>query len=341
LLPLYLRNGLSGEGRSGKEKVVYTIHNLAFQGIFNGDVYSYTNLPFFCFSVDTLEYYGNINCLKGGVNAADVVTTVSHTYAKEIRTAEWGCGLHGVFGNLGPRLVGIVNGIDLNVWNPATDKMIAAHFNREDVSGKTACKADLIRRMKLSIQPGDPLIGMVTRLTSQKGIDLIDQTMPEIMAETTAGMVILGSGSSEYLAMISGWMKQWPGRVVVKTGFDVKLAHRIEAGCDIYLMPSKFEPCGLNQLYSLRYGAIPVVHAVGGLADTIIDVDDHPSTGYGFSFANFDSKTLVGKIKSATACFRQPKRWAEMQQRAMRQDFGWINSAKAYGDLYTKLVASV
>ena len=340
LMPLYLRYGLKGEGRPCREKTVFTIHNLAFQGIFNGDHYSYSNLPFSCFSVDVLEYYGNINCLKSGITSSDMVTTVSDTYAKEIQTEEWGCGLNGVLSNRNDRLRGIVNGIDPQLWNPAGDKHIAAAYDLNDLTGKMACKADLIRRMKLSIQPTDPLLGMITRLTAQKGIEIIDDSLPAIMKETSAGLVLLGSGSESYTSLVMEWAKKWPGRVVVKTGFDVKLAHRIEAGADVYLMPSKFEPCGLNQLYSLRYGTLPIVHSVGGLDDTIIDAINEPSTGYGFKFRKYDGMSFTNTFIQAVNLYKKPDRWKELQRRAMQQDFSWTKSAERYSALYSELLSS-
>lgn len=337
LLPLYLRHGLSGEGRLCREKIVMTVHNLSFQGVFNGDEYSYTNLPFSCFSVDTLEFYGNVNCLKGGIIASDLVTTVSQTYAKEVQTSDWGCGLQGVFASINAKFRGILNGIDTDSWNPATDKHIAEHYSASDISGKAACKADLIRRMKLTIKAADPLFGMVTRLTPQKGIELLDEVLPFLMSETSAGFVLLGSGSAEQESLVSGWAKRWPGRVVVKMGFDVKLSRRIEAGCDMYLMPSKFEPCGLNQLYSLRYGTIPIVHGVGGLEDTIVDASSDPSHGYGFKFADYRVEAFEKSISHALAAYAKKDVWKSIQQRAMATDFSWTRSAREYSSAYRQL----
>lgn len=338
LLPLYLHYGLSGEGRSAREKVVFTIHNLSFQGIYGGDYYSYTNLPFSCFSVPMLEYYGNVNCLKGGIKSADVVTTVSQTYAREIQSEATGCGLHGVLQEVSGRLFGIANGIDTNIWNPASDGFIAAPYDHAHLDGKKACKADLIRRCKLKLEPDAPLIGMITRLTPQKGIELVDAALPAILGETNAGLIILGSGTDEMVSMINAWANRWPGRVVARTGFDVKLSHRIEAGADIYLMPSSFEPCGLNQLYSLRYGTVPVVRRVGGLADTVLDVSDDPEHGFGFSFKDFTASALANTVKKAIGMFAQRDVWSAIQQRGMTRDFSWQNSAKQYLDLYRKFV---
>ncbi|HMP88680.1 MAG TPA: glycogen synthase GlgA [Kiritimatiellia bacterium] len=339
LMPLYLKYGMKGEGRKCREKTVFTIHNLAFQGIFNGDDYSYSNLPFSCFSVDVLEYYGNISCMKSGITSSDMVTTVSETYAREIQTEEWGCGLQGVLANVKDRLRGIVNGIDMDEWNPDKDKNIASNYNSENMDGKSVCKADLIRRMKLKISPDAPLIGMVTRLTVQKGIALVHQVIPEIMEKTNAGLVVLGSGSDEYQEMVTSWVTKWPGRVVVKLGFDIKLAHRIEAGADIFLMPSKYEPCGLNQLYSMRYGTIPIVHNVGGLADTVVDVTKNPGQGYGYKFHTFTKEALAEAIHGSIKDFANKKQWIALQKRAMNQDFSWFNSARQYEELYLSLIS--
>jgi starch synthase len=330
LMPLYLRHGLQGEGRGGREKTVFTIHNLAFQGIFNGDEFSYSNLPFSCFSVETLEYYGNVNCLKSGITSSDLVTTVSRTYAREIQTEEWGHGLHGVLANVAPRLRGIVNGIDHELWDPSRDKALAARYGIHDLEGKQACKADLIRRLKLTIAPDEPLFGMITRLTNQKGVELVDDVLPWIMEQTRAGLVLLGSGSEEYQEMVRRWAARWPGRVIVRFGFDAKLAHRIEAAADIYLMPSKFEPCGLNQLYSLRYGTIPVVHAVGGLEDTVVDMTESPQGGYGFKFKDFSNAALQAAIQRALTAYKKPSIWKNIQSQAMKQDFSWGNAARHY-----------
>ncbi|HMO05658.1 MAG TPA: glycogen synthase GlgA [Kiritimatiellia bacterium] len=330
LLPLYLRHGLQGEGRGGREKTVFTIHNLAFQGIFNGDEFSYSNLPFSSFSVETLEYYGNVNCLKSGITTSDLVTTVSRTYAREIQTEENGHGLHGVLANAAPRLRGIVNGIDHEVWDPTRDKALAARYGIHDLSGKQDCKSDLIRRLKISLAPDEPLFGMVTRLTNQKGVELVDDVLPWIMEQTKGALVLLGSGSEAYQEMVTRWGKRWPGRVVVRFGFDAKLAHRIEAAADIYLMPSKFEPCGLNQLYSLRYGTIPIVHAVGGLEDTVVDLTESPHGGYGFKFKDFSSAALQGSVQRALAAYKKPSMWKSIQLQAMKQDFSWRNSARQY-----------
>ncbi len=339
LVPLYLKHGMKGEGRHGKEKTVFTIHNLAYQGRFSGHEYSYTNLPFSCFSVDCLEYYGDINCMKAGITASDYITTVSKSYAREIQTEAWGQGLHGVLTDHQARMRGILNGIDTHIWNPDTDKAIARTYSRKDLSGKRTCKQDLIERMKLKISPETPLIGIVSRLADQKGMDILAEAMESIM-QMDVGFVLLGSGQDKYQDQCRKWVRQWPGRVSVRIGFDVRLAHQIEAGCDIFLMPSKFEPCGLNQLYSLRYGTIPVVHQVGGLADTVIDIHAFPNEGYGFSFQRYLASELTNAVDRAVDAYRRPAMWSTLQDRAMQQDFSWNRSAREYRELYQQLVRS-
>lgn len=338
LLPLYLRYGMSGEGRSAREKVIFTIHNLSFQGIFGGDYYSYTNLPFSCFSVETLEYYGNVNCLKGAVNSADMVTTVSATYAREIQMEAWGHGLHGVFKDASAKLRGICNGIDTVAWDPASDPALAANYDVRHLHGKSTCKNDIIRRARLRIKDKDPLLGMVTRLTPLKGMQLVDEILPFIMAETKAGLIILGSGTEEELAGIHDWAARWPGRVAVRCGFDLKLAHRIIAGADIYLMPSQHEPCGLNQLYSMRYGTVPVVHKVGGLADTVTNCREQPDQVNGYVFQEFTAASFQDALMKALMDFRHPQRWQALQQHGMTGDYSWRNVARQYVEVYRKLV---
>jgi len=342
LVPLYLQHGLSGEGRIRKEKTVFTIHNLAFQGIFGGDNFSYTNLPFSSFNVDSLEYYGNVNSLKGGITSADIVTTVSETYAREIQTKEWGCGLDGVLRSSRNRLRGIANGIDTSIWDPARDPHIIQHYSSTDLQAKRDCKLDLLKRMKLSAaKPDAMLIGMVTRLTEQKGLDLMETVIDSVMQDHDVSLALLGAGADDVVARVKMWESRYPGRISVKTGFDVKLAHRIIAGCDLFLMPSKFEPCGLNQLYCLRYGTLPLVHRVGGLADTILGLESAPEDGYGFVFDHFTGESFMRSMNRAREAYKNQGKWMAAQRRAMSQDHGWGRSAQEYMKLYAELVPAV
>jgi starch synthase len=339
LLPLFLEHGIQGTGRGRKEKTVFTIHNLAYQGIFSGDNYSSTNLPFFCFSVDTMEFYGNISFMKCGITTSDIITTVSKTYAEEIQTEESGCGLHGVLATVKDRLVGIINGIDNEAWNPATDPHIATPFSAADLSGKKACKRDLIQRMGLKISDDTPLIGMVTRLVEQKGFDILALAMDELM-KLDVGVALLGTGREQYEELCKEWAETWPGKFAFVLDYDPELSHKIEAGSDLFLMPSQFEPCGLNQLYSLRYGTIPVVHAVGGLKDTIEDVGPDGQIGYGVQFKAYTPMAMLEAIHRAIELYRKRETWDSVVNRAMAQEFSWARSADEYVAIYERILAA-
>lgn len=338
LIPLFLRHGIRGTGRQQTERTVFTIHNLAYQGLYPGAQYALTNLPFSCFNMDCAEFYGNINCIKAGITSAHLVTTVSRTYAQEIRTEEYGCGLHGVLAKMGDRLIGVIHGVDYSTWNPAMDPYLIKTYGAEDLDGKRACKEDLCRRMGLNLPIEQPLIGMVTRLVDQKGLDILAAAIPELM-KREVGFVLLGAGQENYQKLSLAWSEQWPGRFAVRLGFDNPLAHQIEAGSDIYLMPSRFEPCGLNQLYSLRYGTLPVVHATGGLEDTITDIDESGSQGTGFKFRTYTPEGLLSAVDRALALYANREKWLELMIRAMRQDFSWDRAAEDYLDIYRRVLS--
>ena len=339
LIPLFLKHGVQGMGRNQTERTAFTVHNLAYQGIFPGTMYSLTNLPFFCFTMDILEYFGNINCMKAGIVTSNVVTTVSRTYAQEIMTEEYGCGLQGVMAKLGNRLVGIVNGVDYSTWDPSQDRMLAARYSMEDLAGKKTCKEELMHMLGLKGNLDTPLFGMVTRLADQKGLDILQQAMPVIM-DSGANFALLGSGSEKYRKLCEECQSKWPGRFVMQYGFDPSLAHKIEGGADIYMMPSKYEPCGLNQMYSLRYGTIPIVHAVGGLEDTIEDMSADGGTGTGFKFRAYTTDGLLEAVRRALALYRQKDVWPGIVRRAMKQDFSWDRSADSYEMLYQRIMTA-
>ena len=338
LIPLFLRHGIHGMGRSMSERVVFTVHNLAYQGIYPGSQYSLTNLPFFCFNMDLLEFYGNINCIKGGIAGSEVITTVSKTYAQEIRTEEYGCGLHSVLSRLGDRLVGIIHGADYSVWDPATDSHLAQRYSRDDLGGKRACKEDLIRLVGLTVPPDTPVVGMVSRLVDQKGFDILSEAVPALMNMGVA-FVLLGAGQEKYHALGKEWAEKWPGRLAVRLGYDNPLAHKIEGGADIYLMPSRFEPFGLSHLYSMRYGTVPIVHAVGGLEDTVEDVSSDGARGTGFKFKAYTADGLVGAVQRSLEFYRRPDVWAGIMRRSMEKDFSWDRTAEEYLVLYRGLTA--
>jgi starch synthase len=340
LMPYFLEYGMQGMGRGRAEKVVFTIHNMAFQGVFADSEFPISNLPYSCFSLDQLEYYGNLNCMKGALIMSDAITTVSGRYAQEILTPEFGCGLEGVLADLEHKLTGIVNGVDYSVWNPETDMLIAANYAADDLSGKETCKNDLLKEMGLKITQNKrvPLIGLVSRLADQKGMDLLAESMDSIMEEDVQ-FVLLGSGQDIYQDLCHQWAKKWPGRFAIYIGYNQALAHQVEAGSDFFMMPSKFEPCGLNQLYSLRYGTVPVVHATGGLDDTITNIPDSAADGNGFKFATYTVDDLLSSVRAGLALYKNQAEWCKVQKRIMQQDFSWTRSAKEYAELYRRIVA--
>ena len=317
---------------------VFTIHNLAYDGYFSHDDFNNLNLPPAWWSPNHVEFFGGFSMLKAGMIFADHVTTVSPTYAKEICTPEFGNRLDGVLRSLGDKLTGILNGIDVDIWNPQTDSHIAANytFDHSFKPGKAANKAGLLR--EVGLPAGDaPLLGFIGRLVEQKGVDLILAALPLLFENTTANAVVLGSGHMAYETELTRLAAQFPQRLHVHIGYSEDLAHQIEAGADMFLMPSRFEPCGLNQMYSLRYGTPPVVNNTGGLADTVVDVTlktlkDGTATGFVIKQADFES--LYAMILSALELHRNKKLWHQVCITAMQQDLGWGASARAYQQLY-------
>lgn len=337
LIPLFLRHGIHGAGREGNERCVFTIHNLAYQGIYPASSFAHTNLPYNCFDIHGVEYYGNLSCLKGGITSADQVTTVSHTYAREIQTEAQGQGLHGILDAQGDRLAGILNGLDYRAWNPATDPHIHTHFDSHDLTGKKACRQELLAHYGLQDKVGAPVVGMVSRLVAMKGVDLVAEIMPKLMKKGVR-FVLLGSGLPEYHELAQLWMQKWPEQCGCILGYRPEIAHKIYAGCDLFLMPSEIEPCGLSQLYSMRYGTVPVVHATGGLADTVIDPDQDPQRASGFSFANYDPKSFWKAVQRAMHLYDDHVAWQELQTRIMNLDYSWHQSAREYIRLYQQLL---
>jgi len=271
LVPMFLYHGTDGTFRKGKEKTLFTIHNLAHQGWAPEEKFYMTSLPDSCYTMKTLEFYGEINVLKGGLVGASAINAVSPTYAKEIQTPRFGCKLDGVLRERKPVLHGILNGIDYSRWNPETDKYLVETYSSDDLSGKAACKHALQVAAGFKPSSGSPVLGMVTRLTTQKGIDLLVDSIERII-KTKAQLIVLGTGDPYYEQACLEWARRWPKQVCSWIEFSNEKAHLIEAGADIFMMPSEFEPCGQNQLYSMRYGTVPLVHAVGGLEDSVIDV---------------------------------------------------------------------
>jgi starch synthase len=281
-----------------------------------------------------LEFYGKVNYLKGGLIFADYLTTVSRRYAKEIQTPEFGWGLEGVIRNRADRLVGILNGVDYGAWSPESDALIAQNYSVHNLEGKKACKKDLLAAFHLPEENFErPLIGIVSRFVDQKGFDLIAETAAEMMKENIA-LVALGTGEPQYEKLFKSLADKNPGRVGVKIGYDNSLAHKIEAGADLFLMPSRYEPCGLNQIYSLRYGTVPVVRATGGLDDTIQNYSAKSQQGTGFKFEEYEGGALLGSIRAALKAYRDPKVWHTIQANGMAKDYSWKASAAAYVTLY-------
>jgi starch synthase len=283
------------------------------------------------FHVDRLEFYGAISYLKGGLVYADRITTVSRKYAEEIQTPEYGFGLDGVVRARSEALSGIVNGVDYAQWDPATDKFLAKNFSPEKLEGKRECKRELLEKFGLPVELDRPLIGIVSRFAAQKGFDLIAQVAHELAAQDLA-VVALGTGEPEFESLFERLAFHFPQRIGVKVAYDNALAHKIEGGADMFLMPSRYEPCGLNQIYSLKYGTVPVVRATGGLDDTI-------DSETGFKFYNYDGRDLLETVHSALKAYRDKKAWKKMMLAGMGRDFSWTNSARQYADLYAAMRA--
>ena len=306
-----------------------TIHNLAFQGNFERAWLARLGLPDELFSIDRLEFHGRVSFLKGGIVHAGAVTTVSPTYAREIQTEEFGCGLEGLLRSRSGALTGILNGIDVDVWDPAQDAHLAQRYDVASLDRKSLNKKALQERLNLETND-DFLIGFVGRLTHQKGADLIAAAATELAA-LPAQLAVLGRGEREIEGALAAVAARHPGRIAVALGFNEPLAHLIEAGADVFLMPSRFEPCGLNQMYSQRYGTPPLVRATGGLVDTVIDGET------GFVFERAESSALAAAVRRAAAARRDPRRWREIQQAGMKRDFSWRTAARQYADLYSRL----
>ena len=338
LAPVFLRTDPSRYPDLAGVRTVLTVHNLGYQGQFWHFDWHLLNIEWRYFTADWLEFYGKINYLKGGLVCADAITTVSPTYAKEIQTAELGHGLDGVLVAHRKTLTGILNGVDYSEWSPEHDPHIAAPYSADDLSGKAACKADLQTAAGLPLDSTVPVIGIVSRLVDQKGFDLIAVIAPRLLRKRVQ-IIVLGSGEVRYQDLLLSLQRQFKKRLAVQVGFDNVLAHKIEAGSDMFLMPSRYEPCGLNQMYSLRYGTLPIVHATGGLEDTIIEFNPRSGQGTGFKFAAYTADALMTCISRALRSYRNAPGWNTAMRNAMLADFSWEHSAEAYADLYKRLSA--
>jgi starch synthase len=332
LVPVYLRTTLSTDPTFLGTKTLFTIHNLGYRGLFPPAALVDAAIDAGVYRPEGLEFYGQVSYIKGGIVFADALSTVSPTYAREIQTPEFGWGLDGVLRARAPVLHGILNGVDYAEWSPETDPYISAHYSVEDLSGKSVCKQELLAEFGLPSHAIEgPLIGIVSRFAWQKGTDLVAQAAGEIV-DLGMYLAALGSGDPEYEDWFRRLATQYPDRFAVRIGFDNPTAHRIEAGADLFLMPSRYEPAGLNQMYSLKYGTVPVVRATGGLNDTIEE-----STG--FKFSEYSGDALVAALRAAAFAFSDKAAWESMMRRGMQQDFSWDRSAAAYSALYRQLTA--
>lgn len=338
LMSVYQKMLFSSDPIVGGVPSVFTIHNIAFQGVFGTSALPALGLGQELLDINALEYWGHISFLKGGVNFSEKITTVSPTYALEILTPEYGFGMEGVLQRRRDDLLGILNGIDTDRWNPAADAFVASHFSRADLSGKQGAREQLLEELQLPADPERtrPIIGVISRLTDQKGFDLVAAAAHELMS-LDATWTMLGSGEGRYEHLWRTMAARYPDRVSATIGFDERLAHLIEAGADIFLMPSRFEPCGLNQMYSLRYGTVPVVRGTGGLQDVVRDETEPGANG--FKFSDYNAGAMVAALRRALDAYREPARWQALQHTGMEQDFSWDVSAREYVKVYRSTIA--
>jgi starch synthase len=339
LIPLYLRTHYSWDKLFARTRTVLTIHNIAYQGMFGADVIPGLGLDgerHLLWQEDLGE--NRINFLKTGLLYADAITTVSRTYAKEIQTDAHGMGLAGLLRQRADAVMGIVNGVDYEDWDPATDPWIAANYKKDDLAGKAACKRALLAQVGLPHDPAAPVFGIVSRLTWQKGFELLAEVLTVLLQRGDLRLVVLGTGEEKYENYFRWLQQTFPAKVAYERAYQEELAHRIEAGADLLLMPSRFEPCGLNQMYSLKYGTVPIVHKVGGLADTVEPWSPTTRTGTGFVFTQFTPEALLQAIRDAQECWNDRQAWRVLQRNGMERDFSWDHQAEEYAALYKKLV---
>ncbi len=338
LVPAYLKTIYSKDPFFRNIKTVFTIHNVAYQGNFPKEMFTKTGLPEEVFTPDTAEFYDKMSFMKAGLVYSDYITTVSQTYAKEIsESEEYGFGMEGLLKKRKKFFTGIVNGIDYSIWDPDTDQYIPFKYSVKTLDAKVENKKYLLKRFNKKFDPQTPLIGMVSRLVEQKGIDLVIEAFPEIM-KMNAQVIILGTGEKQYHSKLEALAKKYSDKFILQLAYDDELSHLIEGASDIFLMPSKFEPCGLNQLYSLKYGTIPVVRKTGGLADTVKEVNPQKGSGTGFFFDDYKAAEMVKAVAKAIALFGDQKNWQKIMRNDMAEDYSWTNSARQYAELYTKIL---
>ncbi len=336
LVPVMLRTLYAEDPAFREVATVFTIHNMGYQGLFPPDTLPLLMLPWDLLTISKMEFFGQVNFLKGALVHSDFVTTVSKKYSQEIQTTENGFGLEGVLRNRAATVAGILNGVDYDEWSPQADKFIVAKYSPLDLSGKLQCKRDLLNAFGIAnTDTKVPVIGIVSRFAAQKGFDLIAQIMDRLAREEMI-MVVLGSGDKLFEDMFQRLNKQFPNKIAAKVAFDNAIAHKIEAGADMFLMPSRYEPCGLNQIYSLKYGTVPIVRATGGLDDTIELWDARTGKGTGFKFSDYTGEALLATIKQALLAYQDPSSWQTLMRNGMGRDFSWGASAREYGKVYER-----
>ena len=338
LLPVLLRTLYGEDPLLSRVPCVFTIHNMGYQGLFPPDTLPLLQLPWDLFTISKLEFFGKVNLLKGALVYADHITTVSRRYAQEIQTAEYGFGLDGVLRARAATVTGILNGVDYNEWSPENDRYIVQRYSASDLGGKAICKRDLLQQFGVADSATRlPVIGIISRFAAQKGFDLVSQIADRLAREEMI-VLALGSGDKDYEELFRRLMQQYPHKFAVKIAYDNMLAHKIEAGADMFLMPSRYEPCGLNQIYSLKYGTVPIVRATGGLDDTIEPWDARTGKGTGFKFYEYNGESLLLTVKAALQAFRDEASWQVLMRNGMTKDFSWNASAKEYVRVYERVV---
>src|SRR6201993_3932996 len=336
LVPVILRTFYSQDPAFENVATVFTIHNMGYQGLFPAEILPLLMLPWDLFTITKMEFFGQVNFLKGALVYSDFVTTVSKRYSQEIQTTEYGFGIEGVLRNRAATVTGILNGVDYDEWSPETDKYVAAKFSPKELTGKAKDKQDLLQTFGISNADAKlPVIGIVSRFAAQKGFDLIAQVMDRLAREDMI-MVALGTGDKPYEEMFQRLNKQFPNKIAIKVAYDNAIAHKIEAGADMFLMPSRYEPCGLNQIYSLRYGTVPIVRATGGLDDTIEPWEVRSGKGTGFKFVEYVGESLLLTIRAALQAYRDQASWQVLMRNGMNRDFSWNASAREYVKVYER-----
>ena len=337
LVPVLLRTSYADDPVYQNTATVFTVHNIGYQGLFPPDTLPLLMLSWDLFTIDKMEFWGKVNFLKGGLVFSDFITTVSRKYSEEIQTPEYGFGLEGVLRGRSGRIAGILNGVDYNEWSPEKDKFIARQYSAQNLDGKQECKRDLLRQFGLAnADPGLPVIGIVSRFAAQKGFDLIAKVADDLAALPLI-MTVLGSGDKVYEDLFRTLSRKFPEKIAVKVAYDNAIAHKIEAGADMFLMPSHYEPCGLNQIYSLKYGTVPIVRATGGLDDTIEPWDPTTGKGTGFKFTTYSGPALLESVIEALHAFKDKAGWKKPMLNGMSKDFSWTASAREYVKIYERL----